>query len=497
MPPKHKHPAKRSAWKRFEDGFRRLFQSRDRTPSVPEPEYAHLNFTDWDGLERFSGILKSSSGAIGELTWAINRFSGCVKTFEEQARANEEYKKIGADLNDLFSALAERFEGADLAWMTLDSCANLARKIDKETTLLEAEQPGELSDDVDATLDVDKLLGCYRRIRTSLALFAMNESTKIWKSNDDQVPDTRLGALLHPPNAHYHATDSKDVHRTGCMPNTRTDVLQDLQQWVHYGKFQKVYWLSGTAGTGKTTVAYSLCEWLESSGKPSASFFCSRNLRGCRDVKRIIPSVAYQLAQLSRPFRCAISTTLEQDPETCSRPVEVQFQNLIVLPFEDVGHTFGIDVVIVLDGLNKCEDRDGVNQLLDVLFNNPSSMPVRFLITSSPNLGISDRMRASQRSNRRAELKLHKIDRTVIQQDVGTYLRASLESLSLPDEDVERLAKRSGASLIYAASLVKYLNQGNLSETAKRLKRLLDLPSPSQDVDNQHIDLMYTTIVEE
>ncbi|KAG8681076.1 hypothetical protein FRC08_015854 [Ceratobasidium sp. 394] len=370
MPPKQKRLAKRSAWKRFEDGFRRLFRSRDHTPSDPEPKYAHLNFTDWDGLERFSGILKSSSGAIGELTSAINRFSGYLKEFEKQARANEEYKKIGADLNDLFQALAELFEGADPASMTLDSCANLARKIDEETMRLEAEKPGELSDDVDATLGVDELLRCYRRIRTSLALFAMNENAKMWKVDDDQVPETRLERLLHSPNAHYRATYSKDVHRTGCMPNTRTDVLQDLQEWVHYGKFQKVYWLSGTAGAGKTTVAYSLCEWLENSGKPFASFFCSRDLQDCRNVQQIIPSLAYQLAQLSRPFRCAVLNALEQDPDVCNRPVNEQFKALIATPLQRVGYTFGLDVLIVLDALDECEDRDGVNQVLDACVGN-------------------------------------------------------------------------------------------------------------------------------
>ncbi|KAG9075040.1 hypothetical protein FRC06_010311, partial [Ceratobasidium sp. 370] len=288
-----------------------------------------------------------------------------------------------------------------------------------------------------------------------------------------------------------------DVRRTGCTPNTRADVLQDLREWVHYGKFQKVYWLNGIAGTGKTTIAYSLCEYLENSGKPAASFFCSRDLPDCQDVKRIFPTVAYQLARLSRPFRCAVSRALEQDPEVCHQSIDEQFKKLIARPLQNVGHTFGADAVIVIDALEECEDKNRVNQILDACFENSPGLPVRFLITSRRNPRILERMLASQGGQRRAELRLHEVDRTVAQEDVRTYLRANLEHLNLSDDGLECLVQRSGGWFLYASSVVSYLGQDSSPPGAERLGRLLDISSHTESTIDWDIDVLYTTILEE
>ncbi|KAG8718952.1 hypothetical protein FRC08_003986 [Ceratobasidium sp. 394] len=499
MPPKRKSAVK-ATLHRVEKGLRRLFRDRERTlPDTESDTWSHIDLsnTDWAGLERFSRVLEANSGAVGPLKLAIDRFSKCVKTFEEQAMVRPEYLELGTDLNDLFHALAERFEKTDLASTTLDTFANLARSVDNEIEPLESYKQGEPEDADGATQDIGRVLKSYRRIRTILALFAMSESMKMWKLGDDEILNTRVEGLLHAPNAHYRATGSKGTHRTGCMPNTRVAVLQDLTEWVHYGKLQKVYWLSGIAGTGKTTVAYSLCEWLENSGKPFASFFCSRDLPDCRDVKRIIPSVAYQLAQLSRPFRCAVSSALEQDPDVCNRPVGEQFQALIAAPLQSVGHTFGLDVAIVLDALDQCEDRDGVNQVLDACFNDSSNLPVRFLITSRRNPGILERMMASQPGQRRAQLRLHEIDRTVARDDIRTYFRARLEGLELSDGDIEFLVQRSGGWFLYAASVADYLVQEDVAEGSERLKRLVDISLHTESTHNRDMDVGFTAILEQ
>ncbi|KAG8736888.1 hypothetical protein FRC10_008781 [Ceratobasidium sp. 414] len=202
--------------------------------------------------------------------------------------------------------------------------------------------------------------------------------------------------------------------------------------------------------------------------------------------------MSYQLARLSRPFRCVVSSALEQNPEVYNQPIDEQFKRLIAVPFQNVGHTFGVDVVIVIDALEECEDKDGVNQMLDACFEVSSALPVRFLITSRQNPGILDRMRASQGMLGRAELRLHEVDRQVARKDVRTYLSAGLEHLGLSDSDLECLAKRSGGggSFIYAAS-------GDLSGGVERLKRLLDIASHTKNTNNQHIDTIYTATLEE
>ncbi|KAG8742376.1 hypothetical protein FRC10_001598 [Ceratobasidium sp. 414] len=406
---------------------------------------------------------------------------------QNQARAREEYKKLGADLNDLFHVLARQFEEVDPASGTLDSIGKFARSIDEETKLLQSDEDSESNDDEGAAQDVDEVLRYYRRIRTVLALFA----------RDHVLQNARLQLLSHPPEGHYRASGLKDQQRTGCITNTRAGVLQDLKEWVHYGKFQKVYWLNGIAGTGKTTIAYSFCEDLENSGKPAANFFCSRGLPECRDVKRIFPSLSYQLARLSRPFRCAVSSALEQGPEVCNQPIDEQFKRVIAVPLQNVGHTFDGDVVVVIDALEECEDKDGVNQILDACFEDSCGLPVRFLITSRQNSGIWARMRASQVGPWRAELRLHEVDNTVARRDIRVYLRAKLEHRELSGDDLECLVQRSGGWFLYAASVVSYIDQDHSSNWVGRLKRLLDISSFTETTVNQDIDTLYTNILEE
>ncbi|KAG9088960.1 hypothetical protein FS749_001724 [Ceratobasidium sp. UAMH 11750] len=496
MPPKRKGSA-RAALHRVEDGLRRLFRSRPATKPNVKPPRICLHHTDWDGLERFSGILSMDVEGFGQLTSAISRFSNCVKAFENQARAHEEYSKIGMDLNDLFYALARHFDETDGLPTSGDSIQKLARAINEETQSLESDEDCGPNGDGVTIKNLDRLLKGYRKIRTMLALFAINENMKIWKADDDEALNRRLEHLSHSSEAHYRAFGLKGVYRTGCIPNTRTNVLQDLREWIHYGKFQKVYWLNGLAGTGKTTVAYSLCEYLENAGKPAASFFCSRNLPDCGDVKRIFPSVAYQLARLSRPFRCAVSSALEQDLELCNRPIDEQFKRLIVIPLKTVGHTFGVDVVVVIDALEECEDKYGVNQILDACFDDSSGLPIRFLITSRQNPEILERMLASQGVLGRAELHLHEVDRTVVQGDIRTYLKAQLKCLDLSDADIECLVQRCGGWFLYAAAIPNYAGEDNPLTEGALLKRLLEISSYTESTADCDLDVLYAMILEE
>ncbi|KAJ7938579.1 hypothetical protein B0H13DRAFT_1584855, partial [Mycena leptocephala] len=63
-----------------------------------------------------------------------------------------------------------------------------------------------------------------------------------------------------------------------------------------------LFWLSGMAGTGKSTVAYTLCQQWRAEGRLGASFFCSRNDEKARSCTSIIPTIVRQLFSISRPF---------------------------------------------------------------------------------------------------------------------------------------------------------------------------------------------------
>src|SRR4051812_34880575 len=107
---------------------------------------------------------------------------------------------------------------------------------------------------------------------------------------------TLLQGMAPVDEARYNSSYSTTIKRGGCTPETREKIMQDIKEWVADPKGAKLYWMNGMAGTGKTTILYSLCEWLENRRQLGGNHFCSRISSSCRDVNKIVPTLAYQLA---------------------------------------------------------------------------------------------------------------------------------------------------------------------------------------------------------
>ena len=60
-------------------------------------------------------------------------------------------------------------------------------------------------------------------------------------------------------SACYDSAEAEVVQRRDCAPKTREQVLSDLGSWKDDLDGEKVYWINGMAGTGKTTV---LSAWI-------------------------------------------------------------------------------------------------------------------------------------------------------------------------------------------------------------------------------------------
>ena len=61
------------------------------------------------------------------------------------------------------------------------------------------------------------------------------------------------------PRAEFVEYDAASpAPRNTCTKNTRQAILDTLQVWASDNMATKVYWLNGMAGTGKTTIAYSV-----------------------------------------------------------------------------------------------------------------------------------------------------------------------------------------------------------------------------------------------
>ena len=298
-------------------------------------------------------------------------------------------------------------------------------------------------------------------------------------------------------DARYNSSYSTTTKRRGGTAGTREKILEDLKGWVVDPKGVDVYWITGMAGTGKTTISYSLCEWLEKNARLGGNYFCSRMSSSCRNANNIVPTVAYQLAQYSPAFRSTLCKVLEENPESSKLDIKWQFEKLLQEPMQAVKASMRESVVVVIDALDECDDGDAIRLFLATLLKLAADLPIKFFLTSRPEPTIREKMLVPGYS--RVVLHLHDIEKSIVEADIKTYLSAALGSMSPPPSanDVERVANRANGLFIYAATAARYIDPGNLHVNSNaRLQAVLGLvPEPRSTKQHDELDRLYTGVL--
>ena len=189
--------------------------------------------------------------------------------------------------------------------------------------------------------------GCLQHPSVTCELPAQ-PSTRVVTGQQDAAELTTLDRMLHVADTGYLSGD-----RQGCMKGTRRDVLFQLEQWSRDEQDKQVFWLSGLAGTGKSTIAQTFAEMCFADGKLGASFFCSRDSDSRSNLQSIFPNLAFQLAHRYPYFRQELILTLMGNPDAGRGTLCSQMEKLIVGPFQAIG----IHTLIVIDALDECQDK--------------------------------------------------------------------------------------------------------------------------------------------
>ncbi|EUC54376.1 vegetative incompatibility protein HET-E-1, putative, partial [Rhizoctonia solani AG-3 Rhs1AP] len=316
------------------------------------------------------------------------------------------------------------------------------------------------------------------------------------KSKDRISSWVRL--LPSSPSAWYNSSVGRGLKRRECTPGTRVDVLANLLAWTNSNSIDAVYWLNGMAGTGKTTIAYSVCKELDDKHKLAASFFCSRMREECRDVNRIIPSIAYQIAQFSLPFQSALSAILEKDQNAHHKVLTEQFEALIRKPLLALAmRLLSTDkLIVVIDALDECDDKDSTRDILDVLLGKTADLPIKFIVSSRPEAQVRDQMTDDRV---KSKLVLHELDTGDVQADIETYLREELKPMdpSPTESQIAALVGKAGILFIYAATAVRYIGHDNFHRKPDaRLCTLLGDQRTQRGKKLDEIDELYMIILE-
>ncbi|KAG8790501.1 hypothetical protein FRC12_011733 [Ceratobasidium sp. 428] len=467
-----------------------------------------------DGLSSFGAALSKGAGVFdfGPLKSVLDDIGGLMDVVERVTSCQNDCESLVNELDELLGDISAHLSKTTSP-AVLSSLKDLEKGLRKEAEFLRDKRRTNMIGRVEEAMRKDsEVEECYRRIKVLLSRLSvsvslaaadmalmstqMNADVSMWRAADEESTDRLLRALPDAPAAIYCSKESSSLRRGRCTPNTRVELLEQLQAWACDDNAQKIYWLNGMAGTGKTTIAYSLCEWLQSVQKLGASFFCSQRLPECPDVNRIIPSISYRLSLFSTPFRHALSCVLADNKDPYNQVLRKQFETLFVAPLREVMRTLPANIVIVVDALDECDDQGGIGKVLKTLLLHARELPVKFFVTSRPESAIIDQMRKQAAEGVRLELRLHEIKNTIVQQDIATYLTAKLARAKLSDAELSILVERSGVLFIYAATVIRFIKFDSFSSSTERLKLVLDASATSTNESDETLDELYTAILQ-
>jgi hypothetical protein len=293
-----------------------------------------------------------------------------------------------------------------------------------------------------------------------------------------------------------------------CLKGTRTDLLDNITAWMNDPSAETVYWLSGAAGTGKTTVAQSVAKIAKESNFICASFFFSRTSEDRRNFGKVVPSLAYQLGN-SKLLRSPICTAIELDGDVSIRSVHTQVQSLIAEVLAPLPSDLPPCLLIALDALDECnEDRKSVHggELIPVLLAALKKMPFAKLFVTSRRESSIERLfsRKTAAEDTRA-LVLHRdIPKDTVQADIERYIRDELATIKedmtsevegFPSEpDVHTLVQRADGLFIYARTAVEYIRDPD-SYPEEQLTALVRANSGRDVGQYALLDELYTHIL--
>ena len=312
----------------------------------------------------------------------------------------------------------------------------------------------------------------------------------------------RLGVSLEAildSSEHYQAPN--------CHPATRKTVRQIILDWIRIeSSVSSFFWLYGAAGAGKTAILRAIAEFLFSpSGSDQnfgGSFFFSRGKQGRDQGQFLFSTIAYQLALRVPGLRQHVNRIMELDPTLHTKSMVTQLQTLIVKAFKDLSPPPQRSYIVIIDGLDECQDKATQQLILRLLCETITvhKLPLRFLIGSRPESHIR---------NSFDQESLYTITHRVVLdetfepgRDIRVFLRDGFAKFCAensilchvkqpwPREGIIDLVQQSSGQFVSAATVLKFVGADFCSPTKHLAILLKSDPTAFSDLDELYTQIL-------
>jgi hypothetical protein len=190
---------------------------------------------------------------------------------------------------------------------------------------------------------------------------------------------------LKPAETGYH----RDFR---CMDGTRQSLLNHVMGWVANKSGQEnalqrqAYWVYGSPGIGKTSLAHSICAELHKRNHLAGAFFCRRDDPNLSKPINILPTFIHRLAIIFPPFRPIVAKRLRDDPNITPESME---GSLFLDFIRSLPRSPEHSLVFVIDALDECGDARSRPGILKVLMDATAQAPwLKIIITSRTEADI-------------------------------------------------------------------------------------------------------------
>ncbi|KAG4437673.1 hypothetical protein IFR05_006835 [Cadophora sp. M221] len=317
-----------------------------------------------------------------------------------------------------------------------------------------------------------------------------------------------LRYLPYADEAPFNAYDRQD--EPACLPNTRVGLLQEIYDWTD-GKYEQdercIFWLSGLAGTGKSTISRTVARRCSEQKRLGASFFFSKGGEDVSHAGKFFTSLAVQLANAVPSLRTHICDTVRKRSNIASLSLLDQWRELVIRPLKLVKldePSSSSSYLLIIDALDECDNEGHVRTIIQLLAEARSLTTVRLqvFLTSRPEVPIRHSICAIPQSEHQ-DFVLHDIQPAIINYDISLFLGHHLGIIGQEwtlgskwpgDKVLRQLVVHASGLFIWAATACRFIKDGE--EFAEdRLDEILKGTS-FEGTPEQHLDQIYITVLQ-
>ncbi|KAG2744708.1 hypothetical protein P692DRAFT_201116541 [Suillus brevipes Sb2] len=295
-----------------------------------------------------------------------------------------------------------------------------------------------------------------------------------------------------------------------CLQGTRVDLLKYIHRSLDDREKSRLIWLHGTAGVGKSAVAFTVAETMRDmkvtedtrvEKRLAGTFFFSRKHTKRCTTGYFFATLVYQLVINFPSIRTDVNRTIRDNPALLDpdKSLRDQVEAFFIQPLRRLQLRLRgcPPLAFVVDALDECTSETELTDLILYLaraLREPDLPLVHILLTSRSESHICKAFQNVEVRPWVCEIPVKtsgegvaatiSLDGADVDKDIYIFLHHSLTELQSrhPDfpkpsrDELERLASRAGRRFIVASTMMKFIDDGD-SDPRDRLQIMLDLAS--------------------